>query len=88
MGWTSIAMSMPPETTPVRGATCETDAIGKMSPGGSTLRAAVETEFCDCPNCRSVFGATRRRNVSPIASIDVCSLPDESDILHAPDRSN
>lgn len=88
MGWTSIAMSMPPETTPVRGATCETDAIGKMSPGGSTLPTAVETEFCDCPYCRSVFGAARRRITSPLATIDVYSLPDETDVLHAPDRSN
>jgi hypothetical protein len=88
MGWTSLTMNVPPGTAPVPGATCETEVIGQMSLGGSTRRTVVEAEPCDCQYCRSVVGAARPRNISPLAAIDVYSLPDETDVLRAPDRSH
>lgn len=88
MGWTSIAMSMQPETAPVPGATCETEAIGKMSALGSNRESIIGTEPCYCPYCRSIVDAAHPRNISPLAAIDVYSVPDETNVLHAPDRSN
>ena len=85
MGWTSLTMNMPPGNAPVPGATCETEVFGKM---GSTRRTIVEAEPCCCQYCRSLVGAARRLNISPLAAIDVYSLPDETDVLHAPYRSN
>lgn len=85
MGWTSLTMNMPPGTAPVLGATCETEVFGKMGP---TRLTNVEPERCYCQYCRSLVGAARPLNISQLAAIDVYSLPDETDVLHAPDRSN
>jgi len=81
-------MNMPPGTVPVPGATCETEVIGKMSRLGSTRRTIVEAAPWYCQYCHSVVGAARPRNISPLAAIDVYSLPDETDVLRTPDRSH
>lgn len=88
MGWTSQTMNKPPGTAPVSGATCETEAIGKISALGSTRKTIIGSEPCYCQYCRSIVDAARPRNISPLAAIDLYSLPDETDVLHAPDRSN
>ena len=85
MGWTSQTMNTPPGTEPVPGAMCETEAIGKM---GSTRRTMVEGEACYCPYCRNVVRASQPRNISRLAAIDLYSLPDETDVLRAADRSH
>ena len=85
MGWRSQTMNMPPGTTPVPGVTCETEVIGKMSPVGSIPRGAYP---CGCRYCKDLTRAARPRNISPLAAIDVYSLPDETDVLCTPDRSH
>ena len=82
MGQTST-MNTPPGTAPVPGAMCETEVIGKS--GGSTRRTLVEAESCYCPYCRNVVSAAQPRNISPLAAIDLYSLPEETDALRAPD---
>ena len=84
MGWTSETMNTPPATAPVPGATCETKVIGKR--GGSTRRTIAEAESCYCPYCRNAVSAAQPRNISPLAAIDLYSLPDETDALGAADR--
>lgn len=78
MSWTSRTMNTPPGTEPVPGTMCETEAIGKR--GGSTRRTIVEAESCYCPYCRNVVSAAQSRNISPLAAIDLYSLPDETDV--------
>lgn len=85
MVWTSRTMNTPPGTEPVPGAMCETQVIGKM---GSTRRTIVEAESCYCPYCRNVVSAAQPRNISPLAAIDLYSLPDETDVQPAADRSH
>ena len=86
MGWTSRTMNTPSGTAPVPGGTCETEVIGKK--GGSTRRTIVEAESCYCPYCRNLVSAAQPRNISPLAAIDVYSLPDETDVLGAGDRQH
>lgn len=88
MGWTSIVMSMQPESTPVPGSMCETEAIGEISALGSNRESIIGTSPCYCPYCRSIVDAAHPRDISPLAAIDVYSLPVEGDVLHAPDHSN
>jgi hypothetical protein len=83
MGSTSQRTNMLPGTVPVPGATCETEATGKIE---STRQTIIDAEPCYCPYCRSLVRAAR--NTSPLAAIDVYSLPDETDVLHAPDYSH
>lgn len=78
MGWTSRTMNTPLGTTPVPGAMCETQMIGKM---GSARRTTVEAASCYCPYCRNVVSAAQPRNISPLAAIDLYSLPDETDVV-------
>jgi hypothetical protein len=85
MGSTTLTMNMPPGTAPFPGATCKMEVFGKR---GSTRRTVVKEEPCYCPYCRSLLGAGRSLNISPLAAIDVYSLPDETDVPHAPDRSD
>ena len=85
MGWRSQTMNMPPGTTPVPGGTCETEVIGKMSAVGSIPRGDYP---CGCHYCKDLARAVREPGISPLAAIDVYSLPDETDVLRAPDRSN
>jgi hypothetical protein len=77
MGWTTLTMNMPPGTPPFPGATCETKVFGKM---GSTRGTVVEAEPCYCQYCRSLIGAGRSLHISPLAAIDVYSLPDDTDV--------
>ena len=86
MGSTSRTMNTPPGTAPVPGAMCDRDVIGKR--GGSIQRTIAEAESCYCPYCRSVVSAAQPRNISPLAAIDVYSLPDETDVLRAADRAH
>lgn len=79
MGLTSRTMNTAPGTAPVPGAMCETEVIGKR--GGSTRRTNVEAEPCYCPYCRNVVNAAQPRNISPLAAIDLYSLPEETDVL-------
>ena len=83
MGQTST-MNTPPGTAPVPRAMCETEVIGKR--GGSTRRTIVEAETCYCPYCRNVVSAAQPRTISPLAAIDIYSLPDETDVQCAADR--
>ena len=85
MGGTSQTMNTPLGTEPVPGAMCETQVIGKM---GSTRRTIVEAESCYCPYCRNLVNADQPRNISPLAAIDVYSLPDETDVLRVADRAH
>lgn len=73
MGWTSRTMNMPPGSAPVPGAMCETEVIIKMSPARSIPRGAYP---CGCRYCKDLARAARPRNISPLAAIDVYSLPD------------
>lgn len=88
MGGTSQTINMPPGTAPVPGATRETELIGKMSSTGAARRPFVHTGPYYCDNCRSIVGAVHLRHTSPLAAIDVYGLPDETDILRAPEHSN
>lgn len=83
MGWTSLTMNMPPGTAPFPG--CAPEVIGKTSSARSILRGAYP---CGCGYCQDLARATRKPRISPLAAIDVYGLPDETDVLHAPDRSN
>lgn len=85
MGGTSRTMNTPPGTAPVPGAMCEKEVTGKR---GSTRRTTVEAEPCYCPYCLNVVNAAQPRNISPLAAIDLYSLPDETDEPHAGDRSH
>ena len=78
MSWTSRTTNTPPGTAPVPGAMCETEVTGKR--GGSTPRTIDEAECCYCPYCRNVVSAAQPRNISPLAAIDLYSLPDETDV--------
>ena len=77
MGWTSRTMNTPPGTTPVPGAMCETEVTGKR---GSTRRTMVEAASCYCPYCRNLVSAAQPGNISPLAAIDLYSLPDETNV--------
>ena len=83
MSWTSRTMNTPPGTEPVPGTVCEAEAIGKR--GGSTRRTIVEAQSCYCPYCRNVVSAAQPRNISPLAAIDLYSLPEETDALRGTD---
>ena len=85
MGWTTLTMNMPPGTPPFPGAMCETEVFGKRD---STRRIIVAAEPCYCQHCRSLVGSGRSLNTSPLAAIDVYSLPDETNVPPAPDCSN
>jgi hypothetical protein len=85
MVWISRTMNTRPGTEPVPGAMCETEMIGKM---GSTRRTTVEAASCYCPYCRNLVSAAQPRNISPLAAIDLYSLPDQTDVQPAEDRSH
>jgi hypothetical protein len=78
MGGT-VVMKVPVGTTNLAGMICETDLVFKVSADGASPQTMSDTELCDCKYCRESLGKMNPRNVSPIAAIDVYSLPDEAD---------
>lgn len=72
----SLTMKVPVGTTNLAGVMCETELVFKLSGEGPILQAMSETEGCDCLYCS---GSNRPKNVSPLAAIDLYSLPDETD---------
>lgn len=68
----NLRFRVPVGRTNIAGMMCETELLVRMSPEGQT----DDAESCDCPRCRSIH----QTNNSPLAAIDVYSLPDESEV--------
>jgi len=88
MGGTSQTMNMPPGNATIPGTNRETELSDRMSSTATARRPFVHAGPYYCEFCRSIVGAAHLRHTSPLAAIDVYGLPDDTEILSAPEHSN
>lgn len=77
----SLTMRMPVGTTNISGMTFETQLAVKLSPEGAGATNTADAETCDCRYCQEIVRHALNGQISPIAAIDVYSLPEETEQL-------
>lgn len=66
------------ETSIISFSTYDSDVTREMGLSDSSRQSFVHAQSCDCPYCKNLSNDSHPHHVSPLAAIDVYSLPDEA----------
>lgn len=65
------------ETSIISFSTCDSDVTREIELDNSSQQSFVHAQSCDCLYCKNLSDS-HPHHVSPLAAIDVYSLPDET----------